>query len=746
LARQRLPALLAAALWSLAAAGPAAAAKGGAEVTLNLKDADISTLISTVSEVTGKNFVVDPRVKGKVTVVSSSPMDADGVYETFLAVLQVNGFAAVPSGESVKIIPEPNARTEGGSYIDSTRGLAMDEVVTRVFDIHNGSATQLQGALRPLVSQNGLLAAYTASNSLIVSDRASNIERLARLIAQMDQAGDRSIQLVHLDYATADDVVKALTQLAQQNKQTDPGALQPTVISDPRSNSVLIAADPSDREKLIAVIRQLDSPARDSGDTQVIYLHYADAQNLAPILEGYAQQSAKSSSSKTSSSMFGTGSSGSSSSFGSNSASSQASVPSSTAQTSYLGGGGSGDLRVLADKDTNSLVITAPPKTMQKLRGVIDRLDIRRAQVLVEAIIAEISATKEHDLGVDWIAYNPQNVAAASVLNPTTQSLLSTLGGVASTVGSTTTTTTTGTGSLLTTAAASLAGSGGLNALVGTAKNGNIYGAVLHALQSDADTNILSTPSLVTLDNEEAKIEVGQQVPMLTGSFANTGTSSNGSVNPFQTIDREDVGLKLGITPTIGEGNTIRMKIEFENSTISSGTAGSSNLVTNKRSVSNVVSMEGGQLLVIGGLIDDQVNDTRSQVPLLGDIPFIGSLFRSRALTRTKSNLMIFVHPVILRERDEGDFQTRRKYDDTRQAEIRADTGSIPGGQRPVLYDYDAYLQRSKPPAAAPLPPPGDAPGKAAPPTLPPAGTTAAPPPRAQGPAAAGPAAAPPTP
>ncbi|MBL6751491.1 MAG: type II secretion system secretin GspD, partial [Nevskia sp.] len=694
-----------------------AAGKDSAEVTLNLKDADIGTLISTVSEVTGKNFVVDPRVKGKVTVISSSPMDAAGVYETFLAVLQVNGFAAVPSGESVKIIPEPNARTEGGGYVDREHGLAMDEIVTRVFDIHNGSATQLQAVLRQLVAQNGALVAYPPSNSLIVSDRASNIARLARLIGQMDQAGDRGVELVHLDNASADDVVRTLTQLSQQGRQADPGAPQPAIIADARSNSVLLAAGHDDRDKLIALIRQLDSPSKDSGDTQVIYLHYADAQNLAPILEGYAQQVSKPASTKSSSSMFGSSGGGSSSSMFGNPGSSAAqsssasSSSSSSAPSSYLGGGGSGDIRVLADKDTNSLVITAPPKTMQKLRGVIERLDIRRAQVLVEAIIAEISADKTRDLGLDWIAFNPKNVAAASIVNPSTQSLLSSLSG--------TTTTTTGTSksSLLTTAAAGLAGTGGLNALLGTASNGSVYGAVLHALQSDVDTNILSTPSLVTLDNEEAKIEVGQQVPMLTGSFANTGTASNGAVNPFQTIDREDVGLKLGITPTIGEGNTIRMKIEFENSTISSGTAGSSNLVTNKRAVSNVVSMEGGQLLVIGGLIDDQVNDTQSRVPLLGDIPFIGALFKAKSLSRTKRNLMIFVHPVILRERDEGDFQTRRKYDETRQAEIRASGGDVPGGQRPVLFDYDEYMSRSARPAVPP-PPPGEAPG-GAPPSLP---------------------------
>ncbi len=270
---------------------------GGAKVTLNLKDADISTLIATVSEVTGKNFVVDPRVKGKVTVVSSSPMDANAVYATFLSVLEVNGFAAIPAGSSIKIVPEANARTEGGGSVNGG-GLAGDEMVTKVFDIHNGSASQLVAILRPLVAQSGHLAAYTSSNSLIVSDRASNVRRLEVLINQMDQNGDRDIEIIHLENASADDVVKVLTTLAQQARQADPGAVQTTVISDPRSNSVLIGGDRAERDKLITLIKELDKPGNNKGDTQVIYLHYASADNLAALLMGNAQPSKSSSSGK----------------------------------------------------------------------------------------------------------------------------------------------------------------------------------------------------------------------------------------------------------------------------------------------------------------------------------------------------------------------------------------------------------------------------------------------------------------
>jgi len=693
-------------------AGGAVAEKNGAEVTLNLKDADIATLIATVSEVTGKNFVVDPRVKGKVTVVSSSPMDANAVYATFLSVLEVNGFAAIPAGSSIKIVPDASAKTEGGGSLNGG-GLAGDEMVTKVFDIHNGSASQLVAILRPLVAQSGHLAAYTSSNSLIVSDRASNVRRLETLIDQMDQNGDRDVQLIHLENASADDVVKVLTALAQQSRQADPGAVQSSVISDPHSNSVLIGGDRAERDKLITLIKELDKPGNNKGDTQVIYLHYASAENLAALLMGNAQPS-KSSSSK-SGSMFGS-SSGSTSSFGSSSNSSTpvSTAPSSSSSTAALGAaaGSNPDLRVLADKDTNALVITAPPKVMQQVRAVIEKLDIRRSQVLVEAIVANVSADKSSQLGVDWLAYNPNSIAAAGILNSSTSSALSSAATALSSTSSSTISTST-----LEAAAASAIGSGG-TALVGfTTANGSIYGALIKALASDANTNILATPSLVTLDNEEAKIEVGQSVPEVTGSYSNTGTVSNGSVNPFQTVNQTDVGIKLGITPTIGEGNTIRLKIEFEDSDIASGTAGTSSLITDKRTVDNTVSIEDGQILVIGGLISDQVNDSVTRIPGLSDIPWIGALFKSRTISRTKQNLMIFLHPVILRERNEGDYFTRRKYEDTRSSQVEASNGPVPliGGRPPVLYHYDEYLEKTNLPPGLSAPVPANPPGATGP-------------------------------
>ncbi len=634
------------------------AAADQASITLNLKDADINAFITTVSQITGKNFIVDQRVKGKVTVISSSPMNPAAVYQTFLSVLAVQGYAAIPSGSVIKIIPETNARQEA-TQLSSGAGLPRDDVVTRVFALHNASAAQLVPILRPLIPQWGQLAAYAPGNMLIVADRAANVRRLAGIIGHLDSNSDEGVEILPLQHASADDVVRMLTTLAQQDKKSDPTAHVPAVIADDRTNSVIIAGDQSSRTQLLAVVQKLDTPFKnDQGDTQVIYLRYADAEKLAPILQGYAQSSSTSGAHPT-------------------------------AQPNRPAGGASanGEAIVLADKDTNALIITAPPKTMQMLRQVIRKLDIRRAQVLVEAIIAEVSANKSNELGIDWAVYNKHSVAAAGILDPNTLSAISNAGTLATTTGGSTTST-------LTTAAASLISQGATAAIGGFGPTS--FAVLLHALKSDGDTNILSTPNITTLDNQEAKIEVGQEVPELTGSFSNTGVSSaNGVVNPFQTINRVNVGLTLGITPTINEGNTIRLKIKLEDSSISSGTAGSSNLITNKRTIDNTVSVDNGQILVIGGLIGDQINQTKNGIPFLSDIPLLGALFTYNNDTRTKQNLMVFIHPVILRQAGDVNYYTHIKYGQMRQAQIDASRGhsSVIGGGRPLLYPWDEYLK-----------------------------------------------------
>ncbi|AXQ29138.1 type II secretion system protein GspD [Solimonas sp. K1W22B-7] len=637
-----------------------------ADVTLNLKDAEISTLIATVSEVTGKNFIVDSRVKGKVTVISSSPMSADGLYETFLAVLAVNGFAAVPAGDTIKIIPETNARWEGSSYGGDAGGLAKDEIVTKVFPVQNVSATQLVPILRPMIPQWGHLGAYQPSNILIISDRAANVRRLEQLIRQMDQVGDRDIESFKLENASAAEVVRILTALTQQDKQADPSMRQTAIIADERSNSVLIGGDRTERGKYRDIIRQLDQPVTDGGATQVVYLRYATAENLAPILEGYAQEVAKS-----------------------DSKSSAGGAAPAAAPAASSGGGGRDGIRVLSDKDTNALIITAPPKAMRQIRDVIAQLDIQRSQVLVEAIIAEVSATTSNQLGVDWAVFNKERIAAAGILNPSTSQALSNaasaLGNSSSSSGNTAT------------AALSLLGLGATAAGGIINDNGTSFGLLLKALKGDGSSNILSTPTLLTMDNEEAKFSVGQEVPFLTGSFSNTGSGSS-TVNPFQTIERKDVGLTLGVTPQINEGNVVKLKIDLESSSLTASADSTLQQTTNKRTLTNTVVVETGQVLVIGGLTDDKLNDSKNQVPFLGDLPLLGNLFRARAVKKDKSNLMVFIRPTILRKQSEADYYTRKKYDAVRQAQIDSAKVTQSTGRQPMLKPYDVLMSDAPPP------------------------------------------------
>ena len=629
-----------------------------ADVTLNLKDAEISTLIATVSEVTGKNFIVDTRVKGKVTVISASPMSSDGLYETFLAVLAVNGFAAVPAGDTIKIIPETNARWEGSSYSGEAAGLAKDEIVTKVFPVQNVSATQLVPILRPMIPQWGHLGAYQPSNILIISDRAANVRRLEQLIRQMDQVGDREIESFRLENASAAEVVRIMTALTQQDKQADPSMRQTAIIADERSNSVLIGGDRAERQKYREIIRQLDQPVTDGGSTQVVYLRFATAENLAPILEGYAQQVATTD--------------GKSSAGGS--------APAAAAASS--GGGGRDGIRVLSDKDTNALIITAPPKAMRQIRDVIAQLDIQRSQVLVEAIIAEVSATTSSQLGVDWAVFNKERIAAAGILNPSTSQALS---NAATALGSSSS-------SSSSTAALSLLGLGATAAGGIINENGTSFALLLKALKGDGNTNILSTPTLLTMDNEEAKFSVGQEVPFLTGSFSNTG-SGTGTVNPFQTIERKDVGLTLGVTPQINEGNIVKLKIDLESSSLTASANSTLQQTTNKRTLTNTVVVDTGQILVIGGLTDDKLNDSKNQVPFLGDIPLLGNLFKARAMSKEKSNLMVFIRPTILRKQDDADYYTRKKYDSLRAAQLEAARITQTGrGQQPVLLPFDKLM------------------------------------------------------
>lgn len=656
-----LPATLRAAVpaWVLAALLAPAAARAE-PVTLNLKDADIGAVIGTISEITGKNFIVDPRVKGKITIISSRPMESDEVYQVFLSVLDVYGFSAVSSGKVVKIIPDANAKQIAVPTTDDGSPGRGDEFVTRVIELRNVSAAQLVPILRPLVPQQGHLAAYVPSNMLIIADRASNINRLVNLINRIDLPSSEEIEIVPLQHASAAEIVRIMTTLAQQDKArgggapTDPEA-SPVLIADERTNSVLIGGGKSSRLRLRALISHLDTPLQTQGNTRVIYLRYAQAKDLVPVLTGV-----------------------------SSSVEQQGKAPGQAAASPA----NNLPVNIQADESSNSLVITAPPHIFNALEGVIKQLDIRRAQVMVEGVIAEVSSNLNNQLGIQWIADGtPGGNGPVGITNFSNAgaSITNIAGAVA----------TNNFGAL---------GLSGLALGVGRFNSNDVnFAAVLQALKSDGSTNILSTPSLVTLDNEEAEIVVGQEVPFVTGSFTSTGTGSGSVTNPFQTISRKNVGITLKVKPQINEGDAVKLDIEQTIDSLSTA-AGAVDLITNTRSIKTSIIVDDRQVVVLGGLIRDDVQESIQKVPLLGDIPLLGWLFRSKSATKGKTNLMVFLQTSILRDELMMNRLTGSKYNYIRDIQLGVREKGLlmmPKEEAPVMPALDDLLALPPLPAAA---------------------------------------------
>jgi len=644
--------LLAWLVWSLHAMA--------ADITLNLKDADISALISTVSAVTDKNFIVDPRVKGKVTVISSRPMNTDEVYQVFLSILKVHGFAAVPSGEVIKIVPDVNAKQDGIPTTSDQHPGRGDEMVTRVVEVDNVAAAQLVPILRPLIPQQGHLAAYPQTNVLIISDRARNVERLVSIIRRIDQVSDSEIEVIPLQHASASEVVRVLTSLNRATPQAKvPGAAAggQVLVADERTNSVLLGGDRAERLRMRAIISHLDTPLDSGGNTDVVYLRYAVAADIVGTLMGVGK------------------------------------LEEGEAKQVKASGSRNSSFDIQADEATNALVITAPPDIMRTLKRVIGQLDIRRAQVLVEAIIAEVSDDTARELGVQWLFNGAvDSTGPVGVINFTNSGspVSDVINGVASVV------------------------EGGTfpaivdNALLGfgrTNSNSFNYIGVLNAIASNTNNNILSTPTLVTLDNEEAEIIIGENVPFLTGSFTSTG-ANDGATNPFQTIERSDVGLTLKIKPQINEGDAMRLEIEQEISSIAPSLAGASDIITKKRSIKTTVMVDDSEMVVLGGLIEERIGEDIQKVPLLGDIPFLGALFTSRTADVTKANLMVFIHPVILRDNATTQYYTNNKYNFIRslqQSELDDGVNLLPNEKHPVLPPMEDFT--STPGLVPPAPP-----------------------------------------
>ncbi|MCC5810753.1 MAG: type II secretion system secretin GspD [Ectothiorhodospiraceae bacterium] len=594
--RSAFAALLICAVFTLGMVLPAFAQEDDNDgVTLNLKDAEITSLINTVAEITGQNFIVDPRVRGRVTLISKRPMQPEEVYRAFLSVLQVHGFATVPAGEVTKIIPDTNAKQLGTDV--SPGEAAGDDIVTSVIPVDNVPVAQLVPILRPLLPQQGHLAAYPPTNVLIVSDRAGNVARITELVQQVDRAGDDEVDIVRLENASVGEMVRILQSLQRTDAETVP-ANQLRIAADDRTNSILLSGDRNQRLRMRALIAQMDEPLPDDGDTHVIYLRYARAPDLVEVLQGVMENIRD-------------------------------------RENGEREGGG---YSIQAEEATNALVVTAPPSVMQSLRSVIDRLDIRRAQILVEAAIAELSDERGSERGVQWFVDGSDGQGFAGITN-------------FSDVG-------TSIGSLLTLGTQQPQVGDGASLVVGDLDSRVRFGAFIRALASDRSTNILSTPTLVTLDNQEAEIRVAENRPFVTGQFTSEGRNVT---NPFQTIDREDVGIILKIRPQINEGNTVMMEIEQEASNVI-GETGTAGPITNRRTIKTSVLVDDGQIIALGGLMDDDLQEHEQRVPGLGSLPLLGELFRYRSTTLTKRNLMVFMQPSIIRDRAIADDFTGRKY------------------------------------------------------------------------------------
>lgn len=552
---------------------------------LNLNDADISVFIQTVSEITGFNFVIDPRVKGKVTVITSTPTSAERIYEIFLSTLEVNGYVAIPSGDVIKIVPDAGSSQRAPSAEAVQAEAGSDRLVTRIIEVQNLSVKQLSTTLKPLLPPTAYLAGHPEAKMLVITATAGNVQRLADIVARIDRASGQGIEIIGLRYADAAQVIETINSLDQQNMQKiqSPGGNIAAIVEDARSNSIVVSGPAEERARLRALIERLDVPADNLRAAQVIYLKHAEAVDLQKIIKTIGDKLLKTT------------------------------------------GKNPQPFEVEADEATNALIVSAAPGLMVEVQSVIDKLDVPRAQVQVEGIIAEIGSGRATELGFEWKTAIPGSQAVYAISRPS-------LGGSA------TSSIPSGPGGG--TAFPDVAGAG---LSLGFFANGNLH-ALLKALATDSSSKILSTPTVVTLDNKKALIHIGKNVPILTGTFT---TASSTTTDPFQTYERRDVGIKLEVTPQINEGDTVKLEIRQEVSTIDPDST-STELITNERTIETTVQVNDGQIIALGGLISDEVGEQRSTVPLLGDLPLLGELFTSRRSTLDRRNLVVFLRPTIL--------------------------------------------------------------------------------------------------
>jgi general secretion pathway protein D len=605
----------------------AQAANNSADVRINMNNAEIRSVIQWVAEKTNKNFIIDPRVKGRISVLSNQPMSMDQAYQVFLTALDVYGFAAVESGNNVKIIPNAQARSSGLPIVETFNNPDADnsELVLHVIKVKNISANEVVTILRPLVPQTGHLGAFPTSNSVVIADRANNINRLSKLVSYIDSTGDLDIEVIQLTHATADDVVSVLQPLLKSGKASaDVTGIN--FATDTRSNSILMTGNEDKRALVRDLIDSLDRPLQGTGNTKVVFLNYIDADEIKPILDGMT-----------------------------------GSIQEDQKNAAIADSG----ISIQSSETNNALIITAPPSILESIETVVAELDVKRSQVMIEAIIVEVTDSFSNTLEILW-GTSPTlsgGVSSANLLGSTSSALAVSDNPGAALVQS------------------------GLN--WGFFRNGSLR-SLLHAVASDNNNNVLSTPSIITIDNEEAEILVGSNVPFVTGSQTSAATSTN---NPFRTIQREDIGITLKITPKVSKQRTITLAVEQEVESVrEEQISAAQDLITDKRSIKTNVLVDDGTILVLGGLIEDRTTRNQTKVPLLGDIPLLGRFFSSDTKTTRKQNLMVFIKTTIIDDLSLAEEKTRESYNDIRSKQ----KGLGDRKEKLSLPDFDTQVPADK--------------------------------------------------
>jgi len=675
--------------WALCVAAPLVAMVSTATYAqtwkINLRDADLAAFINEVADITGKNFAVDPRVRGNVTVISNRALNRAEVYDLFLGVLNVNGVVAIPSGNTIKLVPDNNVKNSGIPY-DARNRATGDQIVTRVIWLENTNPNDLIPALRPLMPQFAHLAAVPGTNALIVSDRASNIYQLETIVRNLDGTGQNDLEAITLQSSQAEEMIGLIESMTATGAAKDLKGARVRVMADQRTNRIIIKGDTATRKRIRQIIETLDVPAADRlGGLKVFRLKYASAKNLAEILQGLVSGQAQGrSSSSSENSSAGT----SLNTLGNNSSTSNMSQEGSTSGIQLNSGLGNNQqgitsfnangVSIIADATQNSLVVKADPQLMREIESAINQLDTRRQQVLIEAAIMEVEGTDADQLGVQWALgdlssgiglINFDNFGA-SLKNIAAGYLTGGAAGAGSAIGT------------------------GTSLVIGDYREGSdgsrkLYGALIQALKETTKSNLLSTPSIVTMDNEEAYIVVGENVPFVTGSVS---TGAAGVANPYTTIERKDVGVTLKVIPHIGENGTVRLEVEQEVSAVARDKGQASDLVTSKRAIKTSILAEHGQTIVLGGLISDNTSYGRQAVPGLGAIPGLGRLFRSEGKSNQKRNLLIFIHPTIVGDKNEVRKISQQRYSQLYSLQLALDSdGNF--AKLPENLD-DVYQQR----------------------------------------------------